>query len=79
MDAGPKSAFIPDEYDDGYESPEFDLPSSNEEDDIEGKTPHSKKRKMGSNIVDASNNKRKAESSLQDEEELALKLLHRTV
>lgn len=64
----PTAVLAPMSDDDGYESPEFDLPSENEHSDGPPAAKRSKPSKVSSNDV---------EPTLEDEEELALRLLRR--
>lgn len=62
--------FSPEHYDDGYQSPTFSFISEAEDADL---APPSKKHKL-----DSSHDQSKSDgASLQDVEELALRLLHR--
>ncbi|KAF8909649.1 P-loop containing nucleoside triphosphate hydrolase protein [Gymnopilus junonius] len=67
--------------DDGYVSPEFDLPSEDDDDDGDMAPPPSKRNKFDSHTSTSSRNKRStnhlSDTRLDDEEELALRLLGR--
>jgi len=67
--------------DDGYVSPEFDLPSEGESEDGDMAPPPFKRNKFDSNSSSKSKDKgqtnRLSETGLEDEEELALRLLGR--
>ena len=78
LEGASAAAFAPDDqYDDGYESPEFDLPPTEEDYSSEEKLPRQKKQKRNDHQsqVDKPAKKKKPGNTLQSEEELAKRAL----